>query len=89
MSGENERKFNINGEVSMDVTELAELLTTQGKTVSAKDSEHVLEPYKQILNGAQQSEDYNGHKPIDCSWPWRQTVINCGPERCDNKEAIT
>ncbi len=41
-----------------------------------KDSEHVLEPYKQILNGASQSEDYNGHKPIDCSWPWRQTVIN-------------
>lgn len=41
-----------------------------------KDPEHVLEPYKQMLRGGHRGEDYNGRKPIDCSWPWRQSVIN-------------
>lgn len=40
------------------------------------DKEHVLEPYRRMLEGDYEPEDFNGHKIMDCSWPWRQTVIN-------------
>ena len=36
----------------------------------------MLKPYKNILNGSHRDEAYNGHKEMDCSWPWRQSVVN-------------
>jgi radical SAM protein with 4Fe4S-binding SPASM domain len=41
------------------------------------DPEFVLEPYREMkLTGEVDDGDYNGKKPFDCSWPWRQSVIN-------------
>jgi MoaA/NifB/PqqE/SkfB family radical SAM enzyme len=41
------------------------------------DQEFVLEPYRRILQGHNpRGEEYNGHKPFNCSWPWRSSVIN-------------
>ena len=42
-----------------------------------KDPEFVLEPYKKMKKtGVVDDGDYNGKKTFDCSWPWRQSVIN-------------
>ncbi|MCG8508134.1 MAG: radical SAM protein, partial [Rhodospirillales bacterium] len=42
-----------------------------------EDDRYVLPQYRQMLAGAvQRSEKYNGNKTMDCSWPWRQSVIN-------------
>lgn len=41
-----------------------------------EDPAHVLEPYKRMLDDDFDPDRYNGHKPIDCSWPWRSSVIN-------------
>ena len=42
-----------------------------------KDASFVLEPYKQMsTSGKADDGDYNGKKVFDCSWPWRQSVIN-------------
>ena len=41
------------------------------------DPTFVLEPYKQMREtGEQEADNYNGHKPFTCPWPWRQSVIN-------------
>ncbi len=42
-----------------------------------EDDSHVLAPYREMRQtGELRGEQYNGHKPFDCSWPWRQSVIN-------------
>ncbi len=42
-----------------------------------EDQSFVLEPYKQMREtGKAEDGDYNGQKPFDCPWPWRQSVIN-------------
>ncbi len=42
-----------------------------------KDPEFVLEPYKKMRHSGEVTDgDYNGKKQFDCSWPWRQSVIN-------------
>lgn len=42
-----------------------------------KDQDYVLEPYKQMKQTGEIADgDYNGKKLFDCSWPWRQSVIN-------------
>jgi len=42
-----------------------------------EDQDFVLEPYKQIRKtGVQDDGDYNGKKPFNCQWPWKQSVIN-------------
>lgn len=41
------------------------------------DENHVLAPYREMQRtGETRSEQYNGYKPFNCSWPWRQSVIN-------------
>ncbi len=40
-------------------------------------TEHVLPAYTEILKTGDASGDqYNGEKTFNCSWPWRQAVIN-------------
>ncbi len=42
-----------------------------------RDQEHILEPYRQMLETGQLDEDsFNGSKLFDCAWPWRMSVIN-------------
>ncbi|MCC6581598.1 MAG: SPASM domain-containing protein [Phycisphaeraceae bacterium] len=41
-----------------------------------KDASFALKPYREMLKNPARSEDYNGHKPMDCSWPWLASVIN-------------
>lgn len=42
-----------------------------------KDQAFVLEPYRKLAEtGRQRDEIYNGKKDFDCSWPWKQCVIN-------------
>ncbi len=42
-----------------------------------RDRDFVLEPYRRMhQTGEVQGGDYNGRKDFDCSWPWRQSVIN-------------
>lgn len=41
-----------------------------------KNKEYVLEPYRKMLEGDMSTDDYNGRKIMDCSWPWRSAVIN-------------
>lgn len=41
-----------------------------------KDVRHVLEPYQQMLGGSYRDDAFNGKKIMNCSWPWRQSVIN-------------
>ena len=40
------------------------------------NSDYVLQPYRNMLRGNTNTSQFNGHKPMDCSWPWRQSVIN-------------
>ncbi len=41
------------------------------------DPDYVLEPYKKMKQTGEVAHgDYNGQKVFDCSWPWRQSVIN-------------
>lgn len=41
------------------------------------DPDFVLEPYKKMKQTGEVADgDYNGKKLFDCSWPWRQSVIN-------------
>jgi MoaA/NifB/PqqE/SkfB family radical SAM enzyme len=47
------------------------------------DPAYALKPYRDLLDGRPaHSEDYNGHKLFDCSWPWRMSVINWDGEVC-------
>jgi MoaA/NifB/PqqE/SkfB family radical SAM enzyme len=39
-------------------------------------SEFVLPPYRAVMESGGRSEQYNGRKVMDCSWPWRQSVVN-------------
>lgn len=42
-----------------------------------KDESFVLEPYKQMVkDGIVPGDEWNGEKQFNCSWPWRQSVIN-------------
>ncbi len=41
-----------------------------------QDPNHVLKPYQQMLDGTYNDQQFNGKKLFDCSWPWRQSVIN-------------
>lgn len=42
-----------------------------------RNKEFALEPYRQMLEGREFCpEEFNGKKLLDCSWPWRSTVIN-------------
>ena len=41
-----------------------------------EEQEYVLKPYHRILSGQDGDTDFNGHKPVPCSWPWRSSVIN-------------
>ncbi|MEM6755621.1 MAG: radical SAM protein, partial [Planctomycetota bacterium] len=42
-----------------------------------KRLDYVLEPYiKMARDGVVPGPEYNGKKEFNCSWPWRQTVIN-------------
>ncbi len=40
------------------------------------DPQHVLAPYRQMLSGTYSKDAFNGRKLMDCSWPWRESVIN-------------
>ncbi len=40
------------------------------------DEQYVLEPYRRMLEGDYDPEQFNGNKLFDCSWPWRSSVIN-------------
>ncbi len=40
------------------------------------DTEHILPAYLDMLKGKYDDGDYNGQKAYNCSWPWRQSVIN-------------
>ena len=40
------------------------------------DERYALKPYRQLLESGVRSEDYNSKKLMDCSWPWRMSVIN-------------
>lgn len=41
-----------------------------------RDPQYALEPYRQMLAGTYDEEQWNGRKLMDCWWPWRATVIN-------------
>jgi len=42
-----------------------------------ENEDYVLDSYQAIREtGAQDGEQFNGNKTYNCSWPWRQTVIN-------------
>ena len=41
-----------------------------------EEQKYVLEPYRRILNGQDGIAEFNGNKPMSCSWPWRSSVIN-------------
>ena len=41
-----------------------------------EEQSYVLKPYHRILNGQDGDADFNGHKPMSCSWPWRSSVVN-------------
>ena len=42
-----------------------------------ENKDYVLSAYEEIREtGAMRSEEFNGHKTYNCSWPWRQSVIN-------------
>ena len=42
-----------------------------------EDESFVLEPYREIAEtGEFHGEKYNGKKLFDCSWPWKQAVVN-------------
>jgi len=40
------------------------------------DKEYVLDPYRKLINGEFDDQDWNGRKAFDCSWPWKSSVIN-------------
>ena len=40
------------------------------------DDRYVLEPYRRMLDGQLDVGEFNGHKPMGCSWPWRSSVVN-------------
>jgi radical SAM protein with 4Fe4S-binding SPASM domain len=41
------------------------------------DQEFVLKPYQDLMAGrTTQDEAFNGKKLMDCSWPWRASVVN-------------
>jgi radical SAM protein with 4Fe4S-binding SPASM domain len=40
------------------------------------DQEYLLEPYRKLLNGEYDDQDFNGRKIFDCNWPWRASVVN-------------
>jgi len=40
------------------------------------DQRYVLAPYRRILDGRDGNADFNGRKPVSCSWPWRSSVVN-------------
>ena len=40
------------------------------------DPHYVLKPYRAMLAGHFDADAFNGHKVMDCSWPWRQSVVN-------------
>jgi radical SAM protein with 4Fe4S-binding SPASM domain len=40
------------------------------------DKRHVLAPYRAMRDGALDFEQFNGHKPFNCSWPWQAAVVN-------------
>ena len=41
------------------------------------DDRYVIEPYRLLRDGQPcDGEQFNGHKPMDCHWPWKDTVIN-------------
>lgn len=41
-----------------------------------EDQTYVLEPYRRLVTGELEAQDFNGHKTFNCSWPWRSSVIN-------------
>ena len=41
-----------------------------------RDTDFALEPYRRILDGNYDPDDFNGTKLYDCEWPWRAAVIN-------------
>ncbi|MEO0475089.1 MAG: radical SAM protein [Planctomycetota bacterium] len=42
-----------------------------------ENKDYVLSAYDEMREtGEQRSEEYNGKKSYNCSWPWRQSVIN-------------
>jgi len=42
-----------------------------------KDKDFALPQYEELLKtGDLKNGDYNGNKPMNCSWPWRSSVIN-------------
>jgi len=41
-----------------------------------ENREYVLEPYEQLLRGEFNDGEFNGSKMMDCSWPWKASVIN-------------
>ena len=42
-----------------------------------KNADYVLPQYAEIRKtGEARGDQYNGHKPVRCDWPWRQTVVN-------------
>ncbi|MFK7788411.1 MAG: SPASM domain-containing protein [Phycisphaeraceae bacterium] len=42
-----------------------------------KNKDYVLSAYDEMReSGTHRSEEYNGKKTYNCSWPWRQSVIN-------------
>ncbi|MEO0588397.1 MAG: radical SAM protein, partial [Planctomycetota bacterium] len=47
------------------------------KWMPQKRLDYVLEPYiKMARDGVMPGPEYNGKKEFNCSWPWRQSVIN-------------
>lgn len=40
------------------------------------DQDFVVEPYRRMRAGTYRAEEFNGHKVVDCDWPWRSGVVN-------------
>ena len=40
------------------------------------DPQYVVKPYQLMQQGQMRGADYNGQKMLNCSWPWRESVIN-------------
>ncbi len=56
---------------------LEKKIKTHIKQWLPKDKSYALEPYQEILAGKSiQGDQFNGNKTMNCSWPWRSSVIN-------------
>jgi len=56
--------------------ELEEKVRTRLHDWLPKNPRYVAEAYRRIRDGEADFRDFDGHKVIDCEWPWKAVIVN-------------